>query len=136
MYVFPTDKQIEDFTADEQDQPILMINLVRFRENAQYPEGSGYAPCSGADAFDIYVETASEVAAQVGARVLVGEKIDNIFIGPEDEKWDRFYLLWYPSKRVLLDLLSSPEFIALTVHRTAGLLDARMLKCDGSGFNL
>ncbi|WP_417318426.1 hypothetical protein [Emcibacter sp.] len=136
MYVFPTDKQIEEFTESDPDQPVLMINLVRLRENAQYPENSDHGPCSGAKAFDTYVEMGTEIAEKVGGRILVGESIQNIFIGPEDEKWDRFYLIWYPSMRMLLDLLSSPEFIALTIHRTASVLDARMLKCDGSNLGL
>ncbi|MFC7050816.1 DUF1330 domain-containing protein [Emcibacter nanhaiensis] len=132
MYVFPTDKQIEEFTARDPDLPMLMVNLVRFRENAFYPDGSRFTPCSGQTAFEErYAGPASQIAEAMGARLVIGEAVRQIFVGPEDEKWHRFYLLYYPETRIFLDLLVMPEFLDLSVHRTAGSLDARMIICDG-----
>ena len=133
MYVYPTDKQIEEFTARDPDLPILMVNLVRFRENAFYPDGSGFEPCSGEIAFaQRYAAPVSKIAEAMGARLVFGEPVRQTFIGPEDEKWDRFYLLYYPETRIFLDLLVMPEFLDFSVHRKAGTLDARMIVCDSS----
>ncbi|WP_321390912.1 hypothetical protein [Emcibacter sp.] len=137
MYVFPTDQQIEEFTSGDPDLPILMVNLVRFRENAFYPDGSDHVPCSGREAFEErYARNASIIAEKIGARLLIGEAVKNIFIGPMDENWDRFYLIWYPNTQVFLDLLVTPAYLELAVHRVAGLLDSRIYKCDGSGVEL
>jgi hypothetical protein len=32
------------------DTPVTMLNLLRFREEANYPADSGYQPCSGLEA--------------------------------------------------------------------------------------
>lgn len=37
--VFPHGEQIEGFMAPGQNGPIYMLNLLKFRENAEYPDG-------------------------------------------------------------------------------------------------
>jgi len=37
--VFPNGEQIEGFMAPGQDGPIYMLNLLKFKEKAEYPDG-------------------------------------------------------------------------------------------------
>ena len=42
-------------------------------------------------------------------------------LGQVDDLWDEVAIAKYPNRDALLRMLSSPEWQALAVHRTAGL---------------
>ena len=39
--------------AGEDDSPVVMLNLLRYREKAAYPEGFEAVPCSGREAYQL-----------------------------------------------------------------------------------
>jgi hypothetical protein len=48
----PSPEQLAAFAADvPADQPILMLNLLRYHADARYPTDSQHAPCSGREAY-------------------------------------------------------------------------------------
>ena len=51
----PSQEQLQAFLAGEDDgSPIVMINLLRYRAEADYPESFDAAPCSGREAYQRY----------------------------------------------------------------------------------
>ena len=36
--VMPNEKQREEFLEEGNDEPILMVNLLKFKEKAEYPD--------------------------------------------------------------------------------------------------
>ena len=46
----PRADQVRALRDTGPDGPVVMLNLLKFREHANYPAGSPHAPCSGADA--------------------------------------------------------------------------------------
>ncbi|MFD2580537.1 hypothetical protein ACFSTD_22150 [Novosphingobium colocasiae] len=55
--------------------PIVSLNLLRFRDTALYPEGSGHAPCSGRTAYyDRYASVTVPIALALGGQA-VAERI-------------------------------------------------------------
>lgn len=77
----------EDFPKD-QPVPVFMLNLLQFHEQAKYPPGSKYAPCSGQEAWVVrYVTEFRKVAANVGGLELVYLGIPaSMIVGEESEK--------------------------------------------------
>src|SRR5690554_7169054 len=50
------------------DQPVVMLNLLRFRDQAAYKDDT--ENCSGRDAYKRYMDEAAECVRSVGAEVI------------------------------------------------------------------
>jgi uncharacterized protein (DUF1330 family) len=126
----PTREQIEALAAGDMESPITMINLLRFREQADYPEGFAAEPCSGEQAYGRYAEGALAAVGRVGGRPIWGADAHQIVIGPEAERWDQAFLVRYPSRAKFLEMVADPDYQAIVPHRTAALEDSRLILCD------
>jgi uncharacterized protein (DUF1330 family) len=108
-------------------EPVVMLNMLRFRERAQYPEGSPHPPCSGREAYQRYGGLAIEHVRAVGGKSLFRGAAHPAIIGPQDEFWDEILLVQYPSPDAFLKMIANPEYVACSVHRTAALVDSRLI---------
>jgi uncharacterized protein (DUF1330 family) len=132
----PSDDQLQAFAAlAEAEGPdpssIVMINLLRYRDEAAYPEGFDAAPCSGREAYARYGAVALPRIASVGGRILFMGAAEATVIGPSDECWDDAVLVEYPSRQSFLEMVSQPEYLAAAPHRTAALEDSRLIATGG-----
>ncbi len=125
--VHPDAERLRAFLQDDDGKPIVMINLLRYRERAEYPEGSGFAPCTGAEAYQRYGEAAAPHLARVGARLLWRGVVRGVPIAPPSEGWDEALLVEYPSREAFATMVSDPDYQAAAVHRTAALADSRLI---------
>lgn len=107
--------------------PVLTLNLLRFRDEAQYPAGSHHAPCSGRTAYyERYANITMPIAlAGRGTLVLCGSAAGHP-VCPPDERWDDILMLEYPDIADLVALGAAPEYQAVAEHRTAALADSRL----------
>lgn len=108
-------------------QPVVMLNMLRFREQAAYPEGSGFAPCTGREAYARYAARAIAHVHATGGKTLYRGAAQAVVIGPQDERWDEVLLVQYPSPQAFLAMIMQPDYLACSVHRTAALLDSRLI---------
>lgn len=107
------------------DTPIVMLNLLRYRETARYKDGE--ADYSGREAYQKYSEVAfGKVQGVGGEMVWKGRALAGV-IAPEGEKWDSVLLVRYPSKQAFASMLADPEYRQATKHRTAALEEARLI---------
>jgi len=49
-HIHPDRAALEALPQLTDDEPVVMLNFLRFREQASYPEGSPHPPCSGREA--------------------------------------------------------------------------------------
>jgi uncharacterized protein (DUF1330 family) len=127
-YVEPRPERLRAFLeGGGDDSPVVMINLLRYRERAAYPEGCDAAPCSGGEAYQRYAAAAVGRIASVGGRVLWMGHVDLSLIAPEFEAWDDALLVEYPSRKAFVEMVSQPEYQAIAAHRTAALEDSRLI---------
>ncbi len=113
-------------TVDE-NAPIVMVNLLKFKEQAQYDEGSAHSACSGEQAYQRYTDVAFDKIKQAGGSVSFVSTPIGTLIGPEDENWDKVILVKYPSFRAFLTMIMADEYQAASVHRTASMDNARLI---------
>jgi len=126
----PSREQLAAFAADmPADQPILMLNLLRYHAQATYPADSPHTPCSGREAYARYSRTALAKVRGVGGNVQLLAQARAALIAPADEQWDEVLLVHYPSRQAFLGMLADAEYQAATVHRTAALADSRLIGC-------
>jgi uncharacterized protein (DUF1330 family) len=109
------------------DTPIVMINLLLFRERAAYAEGAGVEACSGREAYRRYGNAAFEFITGVGGQVIWQGNARALVIGPPTERWDKALLVRYPSKQAFLEMVGNPGYKAIVFHRTAALEDSRLI---------
>jgi uncharacterized protein (DUF1330 family) len=111
MAVNPTGADMKAFLAVDPDQPIVMLNLLRFAEG-------------GAQRYDDYLAHFRGHAEAVGASVLYfGHGADPI-VAEQGQAWDAVLLVSYPSRRAFSDMVRRPEYQAGTHLRTEALVEA------------
>ena len=113
------------FASLPEDTPIVMLNLLKFRDVAEY-KGQP-ADYSGREAYRRYTEVALQKLAQIGASVIYVGDMKATLIGPQSEQWDEVLLVRYPSKQAFFGMMQQPDFFEATRHRTAALADSRLI---------
>ena len=116
----PTPKQLEEFLDPGSLGPIHMINLLKFRQRALYQDGRA-SDLTGEEAFNIYSRKVNEFVRASGGEVTFISKIVRLEIGEAEQLWDRVILASYPSRKIMLDIMSSDRMREISIHRTAGL---------------
>ena len=118
--VFPGKEQITSFFGGPENGPFVMVNLLKFKETAEYADGSD-ADLSGARAYARYGKGIQACLAAVDGRQIYAGPVTGLMIGEVEELWDMVALVEYPSLAAMQKMMSSPEYRAIEVHRKAGL---------------
>lgn len=109
---------------------VIMLNLLRFREIADYsqhPELMPSQPVSGAEAYRLYIERTLPLLRRTGGELVFLGDGGHYLIGPDEERWDMAMLVRQNSLQDFMGFASDPEYLAVAGHRTAALLDSRLL---------
>jgi hypothetical protein len=109
---------------------IVMLNLLRFREVADYaadPQLAPPLPISGAEAFERYIRHTLPYLRESGGDVEFLAAGGPFLIGPEAERWDMAMLIRQSSLAAFLAFASHAGYLAGLGHRTAALEDSRLL---------
>ncbi len=134
-YVNPERDQFEAFKALPRDEPVMMINFVKFRERAEYEDGR---ECSGAEAYAAYGRDSAPVFQRVGGEIIWRGKPEVMLIGPSEKHWDAAFIARYPTAGAFLEMVTDPDYREAVKHRTAGVLDSRLIRTGdaekGDGF--
>ena len=127
-YLEPSVAQSATFaTSLDLRTPLTMLNLLRYRPTADYGTDSESDVLSGRDAYQRYLEEIRPIIAGVGGKLLFRGVFQQMLIGPEAEQWDDALLVEYPSQQAFINMISSPEYQAISHHRKAALLDSRLM---------
>ena len=118
--VFPGTEQITSFFGGPENGPFVMVNLLKFKETAEYADGSD-ADLSGAKAYARYGKGIQACLAAVDGKQIYAGPVTGLMIGEVEDLWDMVALVEYPSLAAMQKMFSSPEYQAIEVHRKAGL---------------
>ena len=129
----PTGTQVRDFRDRQTGEPIAMLNLLKFRERAEYADGRD-CDLSGQEAYELYGKGFKEVMEPRGVRILYSGEVRGALIGAGDDLWDAVAIIEYPSTEVMLEMLRDEEYQKVQQHRAAGLEGQLLIEC-GSGFS-
>lgn len=129
-HVDPERAAFEAFKDLPRDRPIEMLNLIRYRERAAYPDGHPAAQeqLSGAEAYRRYGAESGPVFARVGGTIVWSGKPELVLIGPQDERWDAAFLARYPGAGAFLAMVTDPEYRKAVVHRQAAVETSRLIR--------
>jgi uncharacterized protein (DUF1330 family) len=130
-YIDPDRQAWDIFKSLPRDQPIHMLNLIRLREVAAYPErhpNHGKA-ISGREAYREYGRTIAPHLARLNSRQVWAGTPQVMVTGPQAEAWDLAFIVEYPGSQAFIDMVRDPDYRANVVpHRTAAVADSRLLR--------
>ena len=131
--VNPTREQFKAIFGLPLNQPVLMLNLLRYKDRAEYapadPEHAERPAVTGAQAYARYSGAATPIFDRVGGTQVWIGKPELTLIGPTDEQWDLAFIARYPSAQAFVDMLRDPDYNRATRHRTAAVADCRLVRC-------
>ncbi|MFM8972590.1 MAG: hypothetical protein ACKOOG_08115 [Actinomycetota bacterium] len=104
-------------TPPENDGPIWMLNLMRYREVAEYRDGRE-SGISGQEADDAYAPT--DVLRDIGAEVAFFADVVEQVRG-EEPAWHRVAVVRYPTRKSFIDMQTRNDFQEKHEHKEAGM---------------
>ncbi len=113
----PEPEQIQRLLEGPADTPVVMVNLLRFKDRADAPDEG----LSGADAYRKYGEQMIEWVTSQGGRLIWTGRVDSMVIGDTNERFHTVALVEYPSREEFLRIAGDPRVAEFAVHRAAGL---------------
>ena len=129
----PRPEAVAAFLERGTDAPVVMLNMLRFRETADYsalPDLAPPASISGREAYEVYLRHTRSFLAKHGGEVLFHGDGGAFLIGPPGPAWDAALVVRYRSVGAFLGLAQDPEYLAGAGHRTAALSDSRLLPLE------
>lgn len=118
--------------AAADDGPVVMLNLNRYRDRAQYPPGTPDPDVSGREAYLRYGRVAAQAIAHVGGRILWAADTEEVVIGCDHDRYDEVVAVWYPTLAKFLALEEYPGYRDALEHRDAAIEQATLLPFVGS----
>lgn len=131
----PNEEQMKGFLEGDDDTPIHMVNLLKFKEKAEYEDGRE-TNLTGAEAYAIYGAEVQAHLARVGGKGVFGGQVSRLMLGEVEDLWDVVAIAMYPSKKAMLAMITDPDYIESAKHRSAGLEGQLNIETKGGGFDL
>ena len=116
----PNKAQIEEWMSGSVEGPIVMVNLLKFHEKAQYEDGRD-PDLSGREAYQRYGVEVAKLVTALGGKMIYGGAVTMTLIGEVAEDWDMIACVEYPSRKAMMEMTMSPGYAEIAVHRDAGL---------------
>lgn len=118
--VIPNEEQMKGFLEGDDEKPIYMVNLLKFKEKAEYEDGRE-TNLTGQEAYAIYGQEVQEHLAKVGGGGTFSGKVTRLMLGEVEDLWDAVAIATYPNKKAMMTMMMDPEYQKSAVHRSAGL---------------
>lgn len=122
-HLFAQPQTLEALLEAASEEPIFILNLLSYREEAQ--AGHGVDGMSGPEAFMAYSERYAELNIDAGGEVVWMGQGGVPVIGPTG--WDVSILVRYPTARQYVEAMTSDLYGEIDPMRAAALTDSRMI---------
>jgi len=129
-YIEATDESAMNLFARGISGEVVMLNLLRFREVADYtdfPDLSPGQPISGREAFQKYIDHTLPFLRQSGGDINFLGEGGKYFVGPQEERWDLVMLIRQQSLDSFIAFATNEAYLVGVGHRSASLEDSRLL---------
>lgn len=118
MAIYPTPEQMRALMAGPADQPVVMLNLLRFKPKADASDPGA----SGEEAYMRYATEMRKFVESKGGRFIWAGRVDSQVIGEGGEDFHVVGLVEYPSREAFLKIAGDPYVTDnIGKHRAAGL---------------
>lgn len=123
--IHPTKEQFRKLVANyPADQPVIMINILKYREMASKGNKSGIST------YERYGQNVIPFMKKVGAQLLWRGKVNSTLIGDSKEQPDNILLVRYPTLQHFIDMTSDPEYVKISEDRYIALEYGGLWACE------
>lgn len=129
--VYPSEEQIKGFLESGPEAPICMVNLLKFKQKAEYEDGRE-TDLTGREAYELYETGVKKLLQGIGGGVGFEGNVERLMLGKVEELWDMVALAVWPSRKAMFEVMQSAQMQEISVHRSAGL--AGQLNIETTGF--
>ena len=112
MPIDPTGADLKRFLEEAPDDPVVMLNLLRFRNDG------------GRERYARYAREILPFLEKVGARVLYFGDTSTALVAPDSHDWDAVLLVRYPSRDAFSRMVADPDYQRITHLRSDALSEA------------
>jgi uncharacterized protein (DUF1330 family) len=112
--VDPTGEDLKRFLDEDRGGPIVMLNLLKFKED-------------GRRSYEQYAGRTGPFLAEVGGELLYAGDASATLVAPSSHDWDMVLLVRYPSREAFCRMVANPDYQAIT-HLRSEALDAAVLQ--------
>ena len=130
--VYPNEHQLKGFAEPGPTGPIYMVNLLKFKATAHYPDGR-HSDLTGEEAYAIYGEAVSALLEEFGGAAVFSADVERLMLGDVEELWDKIAIAMYPSRGAMLRMMQSPKMQEVGIHRAAGLAGQLNIETAAAG---
>ena len=139
-YIDPSPAHFQAFKDLPRDQPIHMLNLLLYRDHAEYPEGHEHHGngWTGRRAYEEYGKTSGPIFRRVKGSIVWRGTFQTMVTGPDDREWHDGFVAEYPNAGAFFEMIKDADYQKAVVNRTAALVDSRLIRFapgeGGDGF--
>lgn len=124
MNTKPTKAQLSALQSYPKDQPVAMVNIIKFRDKT--PDGTE----AGKEAYKRYIAKAMPFVQEVGGKLIWRGKPVTTVIGNDDSMPDVIFIVLYPSVDAFFQMIQNPEYQKITHDRTIALEIGDLIACE------
>lgn len=129
-YIDPSPANFQAFKDLPRDTPIQMLNLLLYRDMADYPEDHEHAGkgWTGREAYAEYGRTSGPIFQRVGGSIVWRGRFEAMVTGPDVREWHDGFVAQYPNAGAFFEMIKDAEYQKAVVNRTAALIDSRLIR--------
>ena len=129
-FIDPSRANFDAFKALPRDEPIHMLNLLLYRDLAEYPEGHQHHGngWTGRRAYEEYGKTSGPIFRRVGGEIVWRGRFQTMVTGPDGKRWHDGFVAQYPNSAAFMEMIKDPAYQLAVVNRTAALVDSRLIR--------
>ena len=116
----PNAKQMAGFLLGDTKTTIHMVNLLKFKDKAEYKDGR-QTDLTGQEAYQIYAKEVQEHLQKVGGKLIFSGVVSRLMLGEVEELWDWVAIAEYPSRKAMRSMIMDKDYRKSEEHRSAGL---------------
>ena len=113
----PEPEQIQQLMQGPEDTPVVMLNLLAFKDRAD----GGNEGITGVESYMRYGANMRKFVESKGGRFIWSGRVDSMVIGNSDVDFHVVALVEYPSRKAFLEIASSAHVAEIGKDRSAGL---------------
>lgn len=117
----PILQQFRDLTQNDDGREYYMVNLLKFRKKALYPEGTSFGD-DPLEANDRYNRAIIPLLLKHGGHPIFLGQVQGRFLHPEHaDDWDQVGMVRYRSRRDMLKMAVEIAGLGIDIHKWASL---------------
>jgi uncharacterized protein (DUF1330 family) len=127
---YPEPDQIKALLEGPADTPVVMVNLLSFKDRAD----GGNEGMSGVESYRLYGEKMRKYVESKGGRFIWSGRVDSMVIGEADADFDIIALVEYPSRQAFVEIATSAHVREIGADRAKGLAGQWLIATTSTDF--